>query len=208
MRLKEILENSKEKVAVCVYGRINPPTIGHEKLISEGQLLAERLGGDFYVFPTQSHTPNKKALENKNPLSFDRKLYYLKEFFPGVNFVSGQPTKTLFESLIWLLEKGYLDIHMVTGGDRAQTFKDIVSPYVPVLNPQVDPSKALDLNLFEVHNIGDRNSSNLGVQGASGTKARQYAYQGKLDQFMSIIPGNNAHVKMELYNELRNIFGV
>lgn len=207
MRLFEVLQENDYKIAVFCFGRMNPPTIGHEFLIKEGQNLAKQVGGDFVVFPTQSHTPKKKALENTNPLSFDRKMYYLKEFFSDVNFITEEQTKTLFGALVWLNEQGYNNVYMVTGSDRVDEFKNIISPYIPVLNPAVDPEKAVDLNLFEVHSVGDRNPKNNGIKGASGTRARQYAYEGKLNEFMTIIPSNNKRIKNNLFKELRNALG-
>lgn len=207
MRLFEVLQENDYKTAVFCFGRLNPPTIGHEFLIKEGQTLAEKVGGRFIVFPTHSHTPKKKALENQNPLPFDRKVYYLKEFFPGVDFITEESTRTLFGALVWLKEQGYNSAYMVTGSDRAQEFKDKISPYIPVLNPSVDPDKVVDLSLFEVHSVGGRDPKLSGIAGASGTKARQYAYEGKLDEFIAIIPGKNKRPKINLFKELRNTFG-
>ena len=204
MRLDEI--ERETNTAVFCYGRINPPTLGHQKLIHKGRQVAEEVGGDFFVFPTHSHTPKKKPTENLNPLDLETKMRFLNEVFPEVEFVP-EHSQTLFGALFWLLEQGYNRAYMVTGSDRVETFRETIFNYIPYKNPDVDPEKAVDFEFFEVINAGERDPDSQGVEGASGSKARQYVIEGKINKFRSIVPGK-AKTKTALYKAVKKGLGV
>ena len=63
------------KLVVFSFGRLNPPTIGHEKLANAVKLAAQKLGGEPRMY--LSHTQDKK----KNPLPYELKLKYAQAAF-------------------------------------------------------------------------------------------------------------------------------
>jgi len=200
MRLYEVVEQNAGKTVVFVYGRMNPPTIGHEKLIDTGKMLARSLNADFFVFPTRTHD------REKNPLTFSTKLKFLKSFFPEVKFV--ETTGQLFVVLKWLVDKGYTEAHMVAGSDRVSEFRDVIMPYISSMN-KVEPGVAINFETFKVVDAGQRDPDAEGAEGASGTKARELAKTGQEVDFVNLIaPGENKNLKKQLYTEVRRGLGV
>jgi len=199
MRLYEVLEQSIGKTAVFAFGRMNPPTIGHEKLIDTGKMLANSLDADFFVFPTRTHDIER------NPLDFNTKLKFLKVFFPEVRFVetSGQ----LFVVLKWLVDKGYTKAHMIAGSDRVNEFNDIIKPYISSMN-KVEPGVAINFETFRVVDAGQRDPDTDGASGASGTKARELARAEQEVDFINLVPGEDENIKKELYRQVRKGLGV
>ena len=68
---------AKESTAVFTFGRFNPPTIGHQKLLQAVQKVARQKSGKTFIFG--SFSQDKK----KNPLSHQQKMKYLKQMFPN-----------------------------------------------------------------------------------------------------------------------------
>lgn len=214
MRLNEILSETSEKIAVFSFGRMNPPTRGHEKLILAGKKLADSKNADFFVFPSKSHGGRK------NPLDIKTKLKYLRGFFPEINFVSDavitsaekklKPVRTPFEVLRWLEQQGYNRIYMVVGDDRVNEFKRIMGEYIPTINPSANPETAYDFDLFDVVSAGERDPDSSGVAGASGTKAREYAISGEEEMFVNQIApiSGDDRLKKALYNDVRLALGI
>lgn len=200
MRLHEASEQNDRKIVVFAYGRMNPPTIGHKKLINTGKTLADNLNADFFVFPTRTHD------REKNPLNFNTKLKFLKIFFPEVRFVetSGQ----LFVVLKWLVDNGYTEAHMIAGSDRVNEFNDIIKPYISSMN-KVEPGVAINFETFRVVDAGQRDPDEEGAVGASGAKAREFARTGQESNFVNIVaPGEDENTKKELYRQVRKGMGI
>ena len=73
--MKTFLE-AKGDTAVFTFGRFNPPTTGHEKLIDAlAKQQSKNAGSLMYVYP--SHSQDAK----KNPLPHARKIAYMKKMF-------------------------------------------------------------------------------------------------------------------------------
>lgn len=204
MRLFEVLNEEEGKTVVFSYGRFNPPTKGHEKLINAGLRLAQSKNADYLVFPSKSYD------KRRNPLPLDLKLKYLRAFFPKVKFVTDQATNTPYVVLRWLEEHGYKNVYMVAGDDRVDQFKKGMSEYVKSLNPTVDPNKAYDFDEFDVISAGHRDPDAGGAGGASGTKAREFAINGQESDFVNMIAPNTGtlQLKLSLYKDLRKYLGV
>ena len=75
MKLRDLQEKIQGRTAVFTFGRMNPPTIGHEKLLNKVKDVAGRNSGDWFVY--LSSTQDAK----KNPLPFQRKFYYARKMF-------------------------------------------------------------------------------------------------------------------------------
>ena len=70
--LKELQEATKGKHAVLVFGRMQPPTTGHSKVIEK----AISYPGDHHLYV--SHGQNAKS----DPLTADEKLDILRKSYP------------------------------------------------------------------------------------------------------------------------------
>ncbi len=200
MRLYEVLEQSIGKTVVFAFGRFNPPTIGHKKLIDTGKMLASSLNADFFIFPTRTQD------RERNPLDFNTKLKFLKTFFPEVKFV--ETTGQLFVVLKWLVDNGYTEAHLIAGSDRVNEFNDIINPYISSMN-KVEPGVAINFETFRVVDAGQRDPDSEGAPGASGTKARELARAGQEVDFVNLVaPGEDENMKKELYREVRKGMGI
>ena len=185
MFVRELFEAEK-KVAVAAFGRMNPPTIGHEKLVNK----VKSQSGDHYIFLSQTQKPKD------NPLPFDEKLRFAKEFFPGVNV--GHPQVRTPIQMLQLLEKlGYTDVIYVAGSDRVESFDKLFNDY---------NGKEYNFNSIKVINAGERDPDAEGAEGMSASKMRAAAAQGDLDSFTQGVPKLAA--AEEMYNAVRKGMGI
>ena len=100
-RLQEILsEARREKACVFTFGRFQPPTIGHQKLIEKVKEVARKEGAEHRIYPSRSHD------SKKNPLKPRDKVKYMKKLFPGANIVDDNSMKTAFYVLKKLSDEG------------------------------------------------------------------------------------------------------
>jgi len=164
MRAREILE-AKDSLAIT-FGRFNPPTIGHEKLIN----AVKAASGNYMIYVSESHD------SKKNPLASDQKLAYLKQMFPGVNF---QSAKTFLPILVDLHKSNTQDIIMVVGDDRVSEFEWLINQYNGVKDK---PHGYYNFNSIEVISAGQRDPDSEGAEGMSASKMRAAA---KADDYSS-----------------------
>ena len=109
---------AKDKKIVTSFGRMNPPTIGHQKLIDHVLRTAQREGADHDI--RLSHSQDKK----KNPLTREQKLHHARKMFPNVNFSgSSKEHPSFIHHLKELHKKGYTHVTMVAGSDRAGDYQ-------------------------------------------------------------------------------------
>jgi len=119
------LKEADEKKVVFTFGRFNPPTTGHEKLLKAADDIARAQGADLMVFPSQSEDPKK------NPLSFTDKVKFMRKIFRAyAKGISGDKSvKTSFDAITKLYDMGYTNITMVVGGDRVAEFDTLLNKY-------------------------------------------------------------------------------
>ena len=186
MFLRELFE-APRKVAVAAFGRMNPPTIGHEKLVEK----VKSFQGDHYIFLSQTVNPKD------NPLPFDVKLEFAKKFFPGVNV--GHPTVRTPIQMLQMLEKlGYTDIIYVAGSDRVASFEKLFNDY---------NGKEYNFNSITVENAGERDPDAEGAEGMSASKMREAAREGNLEAFAQGVP--KPELAQKMYDAVRkNLRGV
>lgn len=198
MLLKELfLKEDDRSTAVFAFGRFNPPTIGHQKLIQTLVSTAEKANGKAYLF--LSHKQNNKT----DPLTFAEKQAYIQQFFPKVA-VGDAASNTIIKALQKIQSEGRTRIVMVAGSDRVQEFEKLLNQY------NGKPDKAgNDLYKFDnikVVNAGQRDPDAEGVSGASASKARELAAKGQWHEFSKIALGGS---ESELiYNKIQDALGV
>ena len=185
MFLRELFEAPK-KVAVTAFGRLNPPTIGHEKLVEK----VKSFEGDHYIFLSQTQKPKD------NPLPFDVKLDFAKKFFPGVNV--GHPSVRTPIQMLQMLEKlGYTDIIYVAGSDRVASFEKLFNDY---------NGKEYNFDSITVESAGERDPDADGAEGMSASKMRAAAAAGDLESFSQGVP--KPELAQKMYDAVRTGMGV
>ena len=128
MLLKEIfLKEDDRSTAVFAWGRMNPPTIGHQKLIEKLIATAQKANGKPYLFLT--HTQNNK----KDPLSFSEKQKYIQQFYPDLA-VGDPAVKTIIQALQKIQAEGRTRVVMVVGSDRVAEFEKLLNQYLSLIH--------------------------------------------------------------------------
>ena len=120
---------AKSKTAVFTFGRFNPPTIGHQKLLQAVLRTAKREGGKPLIFGSQSQD------RKKNPLSYKTKMKYLAKMFPKE--MRGQSLAGELKTAIDIAVKlnDYDRLVMVVGSDRVSDFESLLTKYNGVEAP-------------------------------------------------------------------------
>ena len=198
MYLRELfLREDDRATAVFAFGRFNPPTIGHQKLIETVLSTAEKANGKAYLF--LSHKQNNKT----DPLDFKSKQSYIQQFYPKLA-VGDAGANTIIKALQKIQAEGRTRIIMVAGSDRVEEFEKLLNQY------NGKPDKAgNDLYKFDdikVVNAGQRDPDAEGVSGASASKARELANKGQEHEFTKIAMGGNK--SKFIYNKIQDALGV
>jgi hypothetical protein len=150
------------------FGRFNPPTVGHGKLLAAAQKAAE--GGDLKIYPSRSQDPKK------NPLDPDMKISYMKKMFPDYeeNIVNDDEMKSIFNVLVTASEEGYGSVNIIVGSDRQAEFENLATKY---------NGELYDFNQIRVISAGVRDADAEGVEGMSASKMRKAVIDGDFDAF-------------------------
>jgi hypothetical protein len=141
-----------------VFGRFNPPTIGHEKLLKTADKIS--VGGDLKIYPSRSQDPKK------NPLNPDTKISYMRKMFPdfGERIINDPYMKTIFDVLVASSKEGYQNVNLVVGSDRQAEFENLAQKYNGDL---------YNFDLIRVVSAGVRDADADGVEGMSASKMRK-----------------------------------
>jgi hypothetical protein len=199
MKFREFLQENKEKHAVLAYGRMNPPTTGHEVLVKKVKDVAADVGGTHHV--VLSHSQDKA----KNPLTSKQKLKHAKRFFPKTNLsVASKDHPTIIDHAEKLHRQGVTHLHVVAGGNRVPEFHKLLHKY----NGTQEGAR-YNFKKITVHQAGERDPDAEGVAGMSASKMRGHAAAGKFHHFKKGIPSHvPEHHAHELYNDVRKGMGV
>ena len=198
MYLRELfLREDDRSTAVFAFGRFNPPTIGHQKLIETVLQTAEKANGKAYLF--LSHKQNNKT----DPLNFAEKQAYIQQFYPKL--AVGDPnTNTIIKVLQKIQSEGRTRIIMVAGSDRVEHFETLLNQYNG--KPDKQGNDLYKFDSIKVVNAGQRDPDEEGVTGASASKARELANKGQWHEFSRIAMGGNK--SKLLYNKIQDAIGV
>ena len=196
MWLKELFEAKNDSV-VFAFGRYNPPTLGHEAVFQTVINTARSKGAEHTIFISATQKPKT------DPLSFQYKLNYLKKTYTGVNFNGDDTIRTIVQSLQELMSRGYKNVTMVAGSDRANEFKAFLDQYNN--KPDKKGNIPFQFDSIDVVSSGERDPDGEGISGISASGARAAAVAGDQATFMKMV---NAKFGGELYTELRKSMGV
>jgi nicotinic acid mononucleotide adenylyltransferase len=177
---------------VVVFGRFNPPTVGHEKLLRAASSEAKRSGYELAIYP--SRTQDSK----KNPLDPGAKIGYMKKMFPDYaeNIIDDAGSKTIFDVLTTAYNAGYANATIMVGQDRLAEFQGLAQKY--------NGSEMYEFENIMVLSGGTRDPDADDVSGMSASKLRSHAAKGDFNAFARGVPNRmNAIQKKEMYNAVR-----
>ena len=189
----------EEKTIFFTFGRMNPPTTGHEKLMNE---LSKKSGKNPYRVYLSQSTDKKK-----NPLDFKYKVKTVRKFFPkhARSIMLERKVKNVFDAVTEMYNDGFKNITMVVGSDRVNEFNTLLKKY----NGTKGRHGLYNFNKINVISAGDRDPDADDVSGMSASKMRSLANEGDFTQFSQGLPRNvsNADAK-KVYNEVRKGMGL
>ena len=181
---------AKEKRIVIAFGRFNPPTTGHARLITFLTQTANRLGADARVYA--SPTTDAK----KNPLPFREKVQFLRQLFPRVTFNNNSAMNTPFAAYADASAAGYKDITVIVGADRVRDFEKFGAYLLPAGSSKYNAAKHIDVSQYRVLAIP------RGAGAISATLMRGYVVANDFPSFLAGTPGN-ATVAKKIFTSLR-----
>ena len=182
------VEKTKGTLTVA-FGRFNPPTTGHEKLLNT--VASSSDDGDYVIIPSRSQ--DKK----KNPLDTDMKVSVMKQMFPqhSEKIVNDPGNKTIFDILTRAHNDGYAGVRIVGGADRQKEFDKLVNNY---------NGKMYQFDNIEVRSAGARDPDSDSVEGMSASKQRKAAAENDFDGFLRGVPTSmNKKAARELFDNVR-----
>lgn len=195
MKFRQYLEETTEKHAVLAFGRMNPPTTGHAKLVDKVKDVAKSVKGTHHV--VLSHSQDTE----KNPLSGEQKVKHAQRYFPDTNITTSSKEHPNFLAQASKLHKaGATHLHMVAGSDRTGEYEKILHKY----NGVKGTHGYFKFRGIHVHSAGERDPDAEGVSGMSASKMRGHAAKGNFKEFKKGIPSHVAHEHAkELYSDVR-----
>jgi len=163
---------STETLTVA-FGRFNPPTVGHGKLLSAAKKASQ--GGSLKIYPSRTQDPKK------NPLDPDMKISYMKKMFPDFekNIVNDEEMKSIFDVLTTAGEGGYSNINIIVGSDRQSEFENLATKY---------NGELYDFENINVISAGVRDADASGVEGMSASKMRKAVMDDDFESFRKGTP--------------------
>ena len=189
----EAKEKEGETLTVA-FGRFNPPTKGHAKLLDAAKRQAA--GGKYRIYPSRSEDPKK------NPLNPDEKISYMRKMFPdhGERIVNDDDMKTIFDVLQKADEDGYGSVNIMVGADRQAEFEKLATKY---------NGELYNFDEIEVISAGERDPDAEGVKGMSASKLRKAASDGDFKAFRTGVPKKlDDEASQQLFNTIRKRMGV
>ena len=175
------------------FGRFNPPTAGHEKLLDKIKDTAE--GGQYTVYPSHSED------NDKNPIGAEDKVLFMRKIFPDhSNSIVYDPSiRTIIDALTHADVQGYQTINLVVGGDRQKEFETLANKY---------NGELYTFDAINVISAGDRDPDAEGTEGMSASKLRALAADGDFEAFKKGLPkAAKGSVAQELFNTVQKSIG-
>lgn len=201
-------EQTKDgKTAVFAYGRFNPPSIGHLKLIDKVVSIAQKNNADYFIVPShQSLTKRSLSDYQKNPLTLEDRITVLKYMVDNTKNVVSFGT-TFINTLKELQNLGYTNVIQIAGSDREKEFIDLINRYNG--RPNKEGDIPFQFNSYKVVSSGQRDPDSEGVEGMSASKLRNLAAEGKYEQFKKGMASTVPEVlKLKTYKQIRKVLGV
>ena len=173
LRKEEKVQEALDKTSklVFAFGRFNPPTIGHDKLMREVISQARKNGANHIVYASASTD------KRKNPLDQNTKIKFMKKMFPKNKIAGAGGNQRTFMEVLKFYDKMYGEIIMIAGSDRINEFQKLADKY---------NGKDYNYKSIRVVSSGDRDPDAEGVTGMSASKMREMA---KVNDFKTFKTG-------------------
>ena len=194
----QFLTEEKGKKATFTFGRFNPPTVGHEKLLDK--VANEARGGDYFIYASQSNDAKK------NPFDYQTKVKYMRKMFPrhARKIILDKKVRMVFDILVQLYKKGYTEVQMVVGSDRVHEFDALCNKYNGVEGRHGFYNFE---NGVVIVSAGERDPDADDVSGMSASKMRAAAAANDLLSFNKGLPSGFKEGQ-QLFNDLRKAMGL
>jgi len=164
------LDEAVKGTAVISFGRMNPVTAGHERLVNKVLAVAAQAKGTPLIY--LSHSEDAR----KNPLSYNDKIKFAKQAFGKV--IQKSKAKTIIEVAKELSGK-FSNLIVVVGSDRVAEFNTLLNKY---------NGREYNFQVIDVQTAGARDPDSEGVEGISASKMRSYAADGDINKFKKGLP--------------------
>lgn len=183
--------------AVLAFGRMNPPTTGHEKFIKKTHDIAKKVGGKAHVVASHSEG------NSKNPIPQKKKLEYLKKVAHKDVHVSGssKDSPSILHHASKLHAAGHQHLHVVAGGDRKEEFHKTLHKY----NGKSGAHGHYNFKSITVHSAGQRDPDSHDTKGVSGTKMREHAHNNDHESFKKGLPKALHPHKDEIMHHIKKV---
>jgi hypothetical protein len=189
----------EEREVFFTFGRMNPPTIGHGKVMDT---LSTKSGkSDYKVFVSQSQDPKK------NPLSYSDKIKHTRKMFPkhARNIIADKSVKTAINAMVALYDQGYRSVTMVVGEDRITEFDVLLKKY----NGTKGRHGFYNFKNINIVSAGERDPDASGVEGMSASKQRENAANNDFVTFAQGVPKSMSDKDTrKLFNDVRKGMGL
>lgn len=185
--LNPTIDEEKSSTAVFTFGRMNPPTIGHEKLVKKVEDIARQNNAMPHIYLSQSHD------SKKNPLPYKTKIAIARKAFGSA--VTPSSSKTVIQIVKELEEMGHKNLIMVVGSDRVNEFRTLLNKY---------NGKDFTFDTIEVVSAGERDPDADGPEGMSASKMRDAVATGNEDAFKQGLPTKLKRNSKTIFNAVKS----
>ena len=189
----------EEREVYFTFGRMNPPTVGHGKVMDT---LASKSGkADYKVYVSQSQNPKK------DPLTYNQKVKHIRKMFPkhARNVMMDKKIKNVFDVAASLYDQGYRNVTMVVGEDRIIEFKTLLNKY----NGVKARHGFYNFKRINIVSAGARDPDAEGVEGMSASKQRANASANDFVSFSQGVPRTMSNKDARsLFNDVRKGMGL
>jgi len=183
----------KANKLVFAFGRFNPPTIGHGKLMSKVITEAKKNNANHIVYASAS--TDKRS----NPLDVKTKVKFMKKMFPANKIIAAGGSQRTFMEVLKFYDKMYGEIIMIAGSDRIREFQALANKY---------NGKDYNYKKVTVVSSGERDPDAEGVTGMSASKMREMAKNGDDKNFKKGVPNLSDSDASSLFNAVRKGMGI
>lgn len=190
--IKQLLSELPNKSLIFAFGRFNPPTVGHELLISKVEALSKKTSIPYRIYTTA--TQDKKS----NPLSQKDKIKYMEKSFRNAHIYAAKGN--IIQLLQSFEKEGIKEIHLVVGSDRTKEFESLLNKY---------NGRDYKFSKIEIHSAGERDPDSDDADGMSASKMRSAATKGDYKSFEKGVTKKLTDVDTKkMYNDVRKGLGL
>ena len=183
----------KKNKLIFAFGRFNPPTTGHGKLMREVIIQARKNNANHVVYASASQD------KRKNPLDVNTKVKFMKKMFPQNKIQAAGGSQRTFMEILKFYDKMYGEIIMIAGSDRINEFQKLSDKY---------NGKDYNYKSIKVVSSGERDPDAEGVTGMSASKMRDMANNDDYRNFKKGVVGLSDSDTKTLFNAVKKGMGV